>query len=763
MKLINYPITLLRPLVYYNKTQIKMLQHFSYNSRKRIPLIQSKFNCKNVSSIHNCNNVLLKRRYFHVSSFLNNNNSISNNDNSNKIKSDNKNRKIIRNNFSSFGGGKGLLLEKRKVSDATKEKEQQINIMRTLLSHIWPSVGSDSNMEEKKHASMIKRRVLCSLSLMIGGKMVTIYVPYIFKDMVDSLSITSSNIVPNMSEATVAVSDMIVSNPEIPIALVLGYGISRTTSSFMQELRNAVFAHVAQDTIKRVGVNAFKHILALDLNYHLNRNTGQLTRVLDRGNRSISYVLNAMVFQVVPTTIEVSVVTGLMAYQFGLQHSLVILGTIFSYCAFTVGITTWRTQFRRDMNQYENKASSRVMDSLLNYETIKYYNNEKHESNQYKDTLQQYQKAARQAQQSLSLLNFGQNAIFSIGLTSIMYLTSYQIITGDASIGDLVLVNGLLFQLSIPLNFIGGVYRETKQAFIDMEHMFALLDEKPTLKEQNKSNLISYEPIKHGSDIHFNDVSFSYPVNQHHNNNDNNKGRNILQNLSFHIPKGKTVAFVGSSGCGKSTILRLLYRFYDPTNGTIQFGNSDYTTAQDQFSISSIRENIAVIPQDTILFNDTIGYNIHYANFNASFDDVINVAKKAQIHDTIIKQFPNGYDTIVGERGLKLSGGEKQRVSIARALLKKSSIILCDEPTSSLDNHTELEIMKNLKNQNNEEDNTTMILVAHRLSTIQDCDIIFVLENGTVVEYGTHQELLLIVGGKYTALLRMQQQQDIGE
>ena len=601
---------------------------------------------------------VIHKRIFHCASSYN---IIWNN--ANDTKTQIRNKKIQCNKFSSLGGsgGKGLLLEKR-IIEKSKEKEQQIHIIRTLLSYIWPNVTPESSNEETKHANMIKRRVVYSLSLMLGGKAVTVCVPYIFKDLVDKLSTT------NITEAATSVSDIAYNHPEIPVALVLGYGISRATSSLMQELRNAIFAHVAQDTIKRVGVNAFQHILSLDLNYHLNRNTGQLTRILDRGNRSISYVLNAMVFQVVPTTIEVSVVTALMAFQFGFQHSMVILGTIFSYCFFTVGVTTWRTQFRRDMNQFENKASSKVMDSLLNYETIKYYNNEHHETNQYQSTLQQYQKAARHAQQSLSLLNFGQNAIFSIGLTSIMYLTSCQIANGDASIGDLVLVNGLLFQLSIPLNFIGGVYRETKQAFIDMEHMFALMDQKPTLQE--KDGVIPYQPTVHGSDIYFDNVSFSYPTNLNHQNNGN--GRNILQNLSFHIPQGKTVAFVGSSGCGKSTIVRLLYRFYNPSNGTIRFGD---TYTQDQLSIPSIRQNIAVIPQDTILFNDTIGYNIHYANMDASWDDVIRVAKKAQIHDTIVNQFPNGYDTIVGERGLKLSGGEKQRVSIARCLLKNPPIV----------------------------------------------------------------------------------------
>ena len=645
-----------------------------------------------------------------------------------------------------------------------REREQHIRIARTLLSHVWRSPRPNAPEEERERAARMKRRVLASLGLMVGGKGVTIQVPFIFKALVDSLPLqvppqaqaqAQAQAVPDV-HVVPALDALSAVPPEaaataaaaLPLSLLLGYGISRATASGMQELRNATFAHVAQDAIRRVGRSVFDHVHSLDLQFHLARNTGQLSRVLDRGNRSISFVLNAMVFNVVPTTLEVGVVTGLMAYNFGTAHATVVLATIGAYTAYTVGVTQWRTQFRRDMNRLENEASGRVVDSLLNYETVKYFNNEGHEGRQYEERLVGYQQAALRAQSSLSLLNFGQNAIFSAGLTGIMYLTCGDIVAGTATVGDLVLVNGLLFQLSIPLNFIGSVYREVRQALIDMEAMFSLRDTRPAFTDRESAMEYKPEAMKGGTDITFHDVEFAYPVPDAQ--ADKQKTRPILRGMSFNVKEGTTVAFVGASGCGKSTILRLLYRFYEPDAGGVNLGGTDIR----DLTAESVRKSIAVVPQDTPLFNDTIGYNIHYGDLSASFDEVVKAAKKAHIHDTIMS-FPDGYDTVVGERGLKVSGGEKQRVALARAILKKAPIMLCDEPTSSLDSHTEADIMANLKEVGRD---TTTIIIAHRLSTIQDADEIIVLHEGKVVERGTHWELLA-QGGRYNDLLKMQQQQ----
>jgi len=679
-------------------------------------------------------------------------------------------RRLFHSTFQLFHVGgldaNGVGTPKNNNNDKEKERRKQpFRIAKNLFSHVWPTptTGVTDDMNEndydqeknqhiitKAHANKIKRRVAYSLSLMVGGKLITIQIPFLFKNLVDTLPqhlpATEAVVSTSTSISIDTISPLLLTTTTAPIALVLGYGLSRATASGMQELRNAVFAHVAQDAIRRVGSTVFSHIHSLDMTYHLSRNTGTLSRILDRGNRSISFVLNAMVFNIVPTTIEVGVVTGLMAYEFGAAHCGVVLGTIGCYTVYTVGITQWRTQFRRDMNRLENEASGKVVDSLLNYETVKYFNNEHHESTRYQESLSGYQKAALQAQTSLSLLNFGQNAIFSAGLTAIMYLTCEKILAGQASVGDLVLVNGLLFQLSIPLNFIGSVYREVKQAMIDMEAVFALRDTKPLMTD--RKDAVEYVPfVNGGTNMSFQNLEFAYPVPE--TANDKQLRRPILQGLTFNVQEGKTVALVGSSGCGKSTILRMLYRFYDPENGSISIGGHNIKDLRTE----SVRKAIAVVPQDTVLFNESIGYNISYGDLNASWDEVVQAAKKAHIHDTIMT-FPDGYDTIVGERGLKLSGGEKQRVAIARAILKKAPILLCDEPTSSLDSHTEMDIMNNLKEVGK---NNTTIIVAHRLSTIQDCDEIIVLNEGRVVERGTHEELLA-KGGRYNELLKMQQQ-----
>eukprot|EP00531_Pseudo-nitzschia_arenysensis_P014171 CAMPEP_0116121368 /NCGR_PEP_ID=MMETSP0329-20121206/3659_1 /TAXON_ID=697910 /ORGANISM="Pseudo-nitzschia arenysensis, Strain B593" /LENGTH=649 /DNA_ID=CAMNT_0003615175 /DNA_START=294 /DNA_END=2243 /DNA_ORIENTATION=+ len=617
--------------------------------------------------------------------------------------------------------------------EATDEMKSAFRIPKTLAGHVWPSDDSEKSKQSKK-------QVVLALSLMLAGKGVTIQVPFIFKSLVDSLQIDATNTIEALSMAPTALDlTTLTTAAGIPVIVTLmGYGMSRAAASGFQELRNAVFANVTQQAIRKVGSSVFQHVHSLDMQFHLSKNTGKVSRILDRGNRSISYVLNAMVFHVVPTTVEVGLVTGLVYYQFSLSHAAVVLTTIAAYTGFTAGITQWRTKFRRDMNRLENQASSRVVDSLVNYETVQFFNNLPHEVDRYEKSLKGYQKAAIQAQQSLSLLNFGQAAILSIGMTGIMVLTAQHILDGTATVGDLVLVNGLLFQLSVPLNFIGSVYREVSQSLLDMEQTFQLIDTESAI--HNNPEALNYDHKTMTTDISFNNVDFAYP---------GKSDRQILKDISFDIPQGKTVAFVGSSGSGKSTILRLLYRFYDPSNvvGGVSVGGHNLK----DMNLDSVRENIAVIPQDTVLFHESIGYNIQYGNLESSWDDVIRAAKQAKIHDTILT-FPDGYDTVVGERGLKLSGGEKQRVAIARAIMKDAPILLCDEPTSSLDSQTESDIMNNIKQLG--QDRTT-IIVAHRLSTIQDCDEIIVLHNGKVAERGTHDELSEL-GGRYTELLTMQ-------
>jgi len=620
------------------------------------------------------------------------------------------------------------------TEEQNKEKKSPLRIPRTLAKYVWPNDGSPESRKRKQ-------RVVLALSLMLAGKAVTIQVPYIFKILVDTLQMDGTGAIEAAASLTPGTLDLTTATTAAGIPIIvalLGYGMSRAAASGFQELRNAVFANVTQEAIRNVGRSVFHHVHTLDMQFHLTKNTGRVSRILDRGNRSISFVLNAMVFHVAPTTFEVGLVTGLVYYQFGLSHAGVVLATIGAYTGFTMGITQWRTKFRRDMNRLENQASGRVVDSLVNYETVQFFNNINYEVGRYEESLKGYQKAAIQAQQSLSLLNFGQAAILSVGMTGIMMLTAQQILDGTATVGDLVLVNGLLFQLSVPLNFFGSVYREVSQSLLDMEHTFELID--TTTPIYNDPTRLRYDPETMTTDIAFNRVDFAYPGKM---------DRPILNNLSFHIPQGKTVAFVGSSGCGKSTILRLLYRFYDPSNdiGNVSIGGHDLK----DLNLDSFRKSVAVIPQDTVLFHESIGYNIQYGNLGSSWEDVVKAAKQAKIHDTIMS-FPDGYDTVVGERGLKLSGGEKQRVAIARAILKDAPILLCDEPTSSLDSQTESDIMTHIKQVGRDR---TTIIVAHRLSTIQDCDEIIVLHNGQVVERGTHEELSKFAG-RYTELLTVQ-------
>ncbi|KAI9296724.1 P-loop containing nucleoside triphosphate hydrolase protein [Neoconidiobolus thromboides FSU 785] len=583
-----------------------------------------------------------------------------------------------------------LLQEKQDES----ERKQEMEIIKSLTKYVWP-----------KNDWGTKSRLILSLAFLGIGKVLNVQVPIIFKHIVDTLN--------NAPEAALTLTSGAG-------ALLIGYGAARLGATLFQELRSAVFVKVSQKAIRTVAKRTFDHLLNLDLQFHLTRQTGGLHRAIDRGTKGINFLLSAIVFHMLPTVLEVAMVCSILASNYGAQFAALTLGTVTAYTTFTVMVTTWRTKIRRDMNAADNEGASRSIDSLINFEAVKYFNNEKYEVSRYDESLAKYEVAARKTWLSLAFLNAGQNAIFSTSLTLMMYLASEGIVTGALTIGDLVMINGLVFQLSVPLNFLGSVYRELKQSLTDMGTMFNLQKIKSEIKEL--PNAVPYE--YKGGEIVFENVSFGY-----------NKDRQILSDFNFVVPAGKKVAFVGPSGCGKSTIMRLLYRFYEPTNGTIKLDGQDIT----QVKLDSLRSQIGVMPQDTPLFNNTIYYNIAYGNPKATKEQVIEAAKKAQIHKTIMR-LPKGYDTMVGERGLMLSGGEKQRIALSRTILKDSQIVFFDEATSALDTTTENALLDSIKSFLGKD--RTSIFIAHRLKTISDADIIFVLNHGKVVEQGSHHELL---------------------
>jgi ABC-type transport system involved in Fe-S cluster assembly fused permease/ATPase subunit len=576
--------------------------------------------------------------------------------------------------------------------------------IRALAPHLWPR----SNLE-------IRFRVILALAMLTAAKLATVYVPILFKDMVDLFS-NRDNL-----PAT------------LPIALLVGYGVLRIAQTAFAELRDAVFAKVSQRAIRRVALDTFRHLHSLSLAFHLERQTGGLSRAIERGTAGIDTLLSFLLFNIVPTLIEIGLVCGILWAFFDVWYAVVTLVCLVGYIYYTLVVTEWRLKYRRQMNETDQEANTRAIDSLLNYETVKYFGNERYEANRFDQSLARYERASVSSRSSLSLLNVGQAMIIGVGLAVLMTMAGAGVLEGSMTVGDFVLVNTYMIQLYIPLNFLGFVYREIKQALADMEAMFELLDVRADVMDKPGA-----EPLRPGPGaIDFDGVSFAYDPR-----------RTILHDVSFEVPAGKRVAIVGASGAGKSTISRLLFRFYDVTSGAIRIDDQDIRDVTQ----ASVRAAIGIVPQDTVLFNDTIYYNIAYGRTGASPAEIEEAARLARIHDFIMAS-PDGYQTLVGERGLKLSGGEKQRVAIARTILKRPRILLFDEATSALDTRTEREIQGSLREVSR---GHTTLVIAHRLSTIVDADEIIVLADGRIVERGTH-EALLDVDGLYAAMWRRQQ------
>jgi len=578
------------------------------------------------------------------------------------------------------------------------KQKTYLKTFNLLFPFLWPNKRSD-----------LRKRVSLALICLILAKVASVYTPLILGRSVDSLTELSSGINLLML---------------IPIALIISYGVARIASLTFEGMRDALFSKVSQHAIREVTLTIFKHLHSLSLQFHLNRQTGALSKFIDRGTKGIDFLLRYVIFNVVPTFIEIILVTIILLNLYGYFYALITIITITIYVILTFVITQWRVQFRRDMNSADNSVSTKMIDSLLNFETVKYFNNENHEFNRLDVSLKKYELAANKSRHSLSLLNIAQIIVIMSGITIMLVMTAFGIRSNDISIGGFVVINAYMLQLYQPLNFLGSVYREIQQSLVDMENMFNLLDEKSKVKDSLKQLKINSK-----TEIKFSNISFGY-----------DERRTVIKDISFEVPNGKKVAIVGPTGAGKSTISRLLFRFYDPTNGSIYINDENINS----ISQHSLRKIIGVVPQDTVLFNDTIHYNISYGDPKASEDDIINAAKNADIHDFVIS-LPDGYETIVGERGLKLSGGEKQRVAIARTFLKNPKILFFDEATSALDSTTEKEIQKNLENIS--KDKTTLI-IAHRLSTAAYADNIIVLDKGSIIEQGSHN-YLLDLKGKY--------------
>jgi len=582
--------------------------------------------------------------------------------------------------------------------------------LRRLFPYIWDFKG----------------RVFISLCCLVLSKIAIVGMPLVLKEIIDGLD----------SQQLVAVDKVQSVILTLPLVLLLSYGALRLMASLFNELRDAVFSRVRYHAMRAISLRVLKHLYSLSLSYHLDRKTGGITRDLERGTSSLSSILNYLVFNIIPTAAEFTFVAIILLGKYEPQFAVITFATVLLYIVFTLLVTNWRMHYRHEMNSHESKANSFAVDGMLNYETVKYFNNEAYELKQYDDTLDQWEGAAVKSQTSMSMLNFGQGAVIAIGVTLMMIYAAEGVVAGNMTLGDLVLVNTMMLQLFVPLNFLGIIYRALKYSLADMDMMLKLLDTKRTVEDAADAVNLKVSDAH----IRFEQVSFQY-----------NEDRRILKDVSFEIPPGHKVAVVGPSGAGKSTLARLLFRFYDVTSGNISIdGQNIHEVTQE-----SLRNNIGIVPQDTVLFNHSIEHNIRYAKLDATDEEVQQAARHANIHD-FITSLPDGYQTIVGERGLKLSGGEKQRIAIARVILKNPRILVFDEATSSLDSRSEQLILEAMKAV--AEKHTTLV-IAHRLSTIIDADNIIVLDKGEVVEQGRHQQLLE-KRGLYEHLWRLQQEEE---
>jgi len=603
----------------------------------------------------------------------------------------------------------------RMKRDVSADGGALFKTLARLWPYIWPSDRAD-----------LKRRVLLAALLLFGAKLATVAVPFTFKWAVDALS--------GQGSAPVAADSWLTWAIAAPIAMTLAYGFMRVLMALLTQLRDGVFAKVAMHAVRRLAILTFEHMHRLSLRFHLERKTGGLTRVLERGRNAIETIVRMVILQLIPTIIEVALIVGVLLYQFDWRYVVVILLTVALYMWFTYYATEWRIGIRRRMNDSDNDANTKAIDSLLNYETVKYFAAEEREARRYDRSMERYENASVKSYVSLNVLNAGQAVIFTIGLAATMVMCAYGVSEGLNTIGDFVLINAMMIQLYQPLNFMGMVYREIKQATVDIETMFNILQRPLEIVDRPGAKPLA---VTAGS-IRFENVGFAYEP-----------ARPILKGVTFEVPAGKTVAIVGPSGAGKSTISRLLFRFYDVTGGRILIDGQDLREGTQK----SLRAVIGMVPQDTVLFNDTIRYNIRYGRWEASDEEVEEAARLAQI-DAFIRVSPHGYETEVGERGLKLSGGEKQRAAIARTILKGPPILLLDEATSALDSHTEKEIQDALERVSR---GRTTLVIAHRLSTIVGADEIIVLDQGVIVERGTHHELLR-QGGLYASMWNRQRE-----